>query len=133
MMSLNVRGARDVGKFERIIKFVYSYHIDLLVLTETHITVEIETVISKKFPDLLVTSHAPHSDKTGVTFVSTNKNKVKWTNADIKYRDLDGRAMAIRMTCDGAAKPFVCLGIYAPNIPSPPHIQRHHSYHINQT
>ena len=25
--------------------------------------------------------------------------------------------MAIRMTCDGAAKPFVCLGIYAPNIP----------------
>ena len=115
-MSLNVRGIVNEKK-RRAIFDKHRINADILILQETHSTVEVERVWESEWGGKIIYTHGDNMSK-GLAVLTTKKAYDAISNI---YRDLDGRVIIFDL--QEQEQKITIAAIYAPNEDSPKFFQ----------
>jgi exonuclease III len=115
--SLNMRGRFNNGndKWTRLREIIKSQKIGVLVLQETHLTLDEEEILNTRFEKdwLIISSINPNSPNARGVAIILNKRYTNSTNIE-KKEIIPGRALQITMPWRKELK-LTILAIYAPN------------------
>ena len=110
IISLNVRGIGNLIKRASIFNWCKNSSADLILLQETHSTVNVEAQWQQEYGGSILFSHGTNNSR-GVAIVFRKDNDIDVTNV---YNDDDGRILCINVVKEDLK--FAVVNIYAPNI-----------------
>lgn len=117
--TLNVKGLKDLSKFESLCNLARANAIDLLIATESHIDNLTANKLTATARNIALVTNCPDPRSGGVTLINFSPETINWDpDRDVFYRDGAGRALGVIMTIDGdPEKRLRVLGVYLPNEP----------------
>jgi hypothetical protein len=109
-LSLNCQGIRQFEKRARLKQYILSQKCQILLLSETHITVDIENLIAKEFNEWQIFHSFGSSNSRGCS-IFINKS-IHFDIIDT-LKDTYGRYLLLNITLDNNV--YTILNIYAHN------------------
>ena len=114
IMSLNVRGLRQDLKRKKIFTWLQKQTIDIILLQETHSTIEIENKWIAEWGGKFYFAHGENNARgTGILIKSNISN----TEVHKVISDNEGRYILIDLTINETR--FTLCNIYGPNVDNP--------------
>lgn len=112
-VSFNVNGLRDVNKRRSVFNFLKTTNANIVLLQETHSSIDDETIWSNEWGNKIIFSHCSNRSK-GVALLFQRGFRPQ---IHITRLDLNGRFLLLELTL--VETKFLLVNIYAPNEDDP--------------
>ena len=114
--ALNISGlSSDPNKMTALLQYLKLNMIDVVMLSESHITASQAEQLSSRYPNLGIYTNSPYRNQLGMTAIVLNFAKIPKDSISVYYNDEAGRALGIRCKIEGSKSFRYILGVYAPN------------------
>lgn len=103
LTALNISGlSSNPNKILSLLQYLKSMQVDLMMLSESHLTKDQTDELIKKHPDKDFYTNSPYRNRLGVTAVILNLNKIPRESTSVYYDDEKDRILGIKCKVKGS-------------------------------